>query len=94
MGFASLEAGAFTEAYTEFDLCLKRRGEATSVFMNDLPSYRYFPQVYYYLGRAQEGLKSPAAKESYQAFLKIKEKSMGDPLVEDAKRRLAGLKTP
>lgn len=94
MGFASLEAGAFTEAYTEFDLCLKRRGEATSVFMNDLPSYRYFPQVYYYLGRAQEGLKSPAAKESYQAFLKIKEKSPDARLVKDAKRRLAGLKTP
>jgi len=94
MGYASLEAGAFTEAYTEFDLCLKRRGEATSIFMNDLPSYRYFPQVYYYLGRAQEGLKSPAAKESYQTFLKIKEKSTGAPLVEDAKKRLAGLKTP
>jgi len=94
LGCASLEAGAFTEAYTEFDLCLKRRGEATSVFMNDLPSYRYFPQVYYYLGRVQERLKSPAARESYEIFLKIKEKSMGDPLVEDARTRLSVLKKP
>jgi tetratricopeptide (TPR) repeat protein len=92
MGHALLEAGAFTEAYTEFDLCLKRRGEAASVFMNDLPSYRYFPLVYYDMGRTQEGLRSPAARESYQIFLKIKEKSAGDPLVEDAKKRLASLK--
>ncbi len=94
MGYALLETGAFTEAYTEFDLCLKRRGEAASVFMNDLPSYRYFPQVYYYLGRTQEGLKSPGATESYQMFLKIKEKSRGGSLVDDAKRRLTTLTFP
>ncbi len=92
LGAASIEMGAFTEAYLEFDLCLKRRGEAASVFMNDLPSFRYLPQVYYYLGRAQEGLGSPAAAQSYRAFLEIKDKSSGLPLVEDAKKRLAGLK--
>ena len=37
---------------------------------------------------AQEGLKSPAASKSYQAFLAIKEKSVADPLVTEARRRL------
>jgi hypothetical protein len=49
------------------------------------------PQVYYYLGRSQEGLKIGAAKESYKKYLEIKILAVGDPLAEDAKRRLAGL---
>jgi tetratricopeptide (TPR) repeat protein len=89
LGRAYLEAEAYAEAYSEFELCLKRRGEAASVFINDLPSYRYFPPVFYYMGRAQEGLGSEAAAESYRSFLKIKEKAdPRDPLVADARNRL------
>jgi serine/threonine protein kinase/tetratricopeptide (TPR) repeat protein len=89
LGRAFIEAGAFAEAYSELDLCLKRRGEAASVLMNDLPSYRYFAPVQYYLGRAQEGLGSGAAAESYRGFLKIKERGdVGDLLTEDARTRL------
>ena len=92
LGRAYLEAKQFIEAHSEFDMCLKRRGEATSIFLDDFPSYRYFAPVYYYLGRAQEGLKSPAAKESYEKFLKIKENAdQGDPLVTDARRRINSL---
>ncbi|MCI0391496.1 MAG: protein kinase [Acidobacteria bacterium] len=90
LGRAYLELGAFTEASSEFEACLKRRGEATAVLLDDVPSYRYLPPVYYYLGRAQEGLRSPGAAESYRTFLTIKEKGDGDPLVADARRRLAG----
>ena len=89
LGRAYLEAGAFTEASSEFDVCLKRRGEATSVFLDDVPSYHVLPAVYYYQGRAREGLNSPGAAESYRTFLAIKEKGAGDPLVADAQRRLA-----
>jgi len=92
LGRAYLRAGAFAEAHSELEKCDKRRGEAAAVFLNDIPSFRYVPQVYYYLGRAQEGLKSPAARESYQKFLKIKEKAEpGDLLVEDTRRRLKNL---
>jgi tetratricopeptide (TPR) repeat protein/predicted Ser/Thr protein kinase len=88
---AYLEAKAFTQAHSELDVCMKRRGEAASIFLNDIPSFRYFPQVYYYLGRTQEGLKSPQARESYQTFLIIKAKDEGDPMVKDARRRLGAL---
>ena len=91
LGQAYLEAGAFSEAYAAFDTCLKRRGEATSIFFNDLPTYRYLPPVFYYLGRAQEGLKSPEAINSYKAFLSIKERGEEDWMVEDARRRLNNL---
>jgi eukaryotic-like serine/threonine-protein kinase len=89
MGRAYLDAGAFTEASSEFDVCLKRRGEATSVFLDDIPSYHLLPAVYYYQGRAREGLNSAGAAESYKTFLAIKEKGAGDPLVADAQRRLS-----
>jgi serine/threonine protein kinase/Tfp pilus assembly protein PilF len=92
LGRAYLEAKGFIEAHSELDMCLKRKGEAASIFLDDFPSYRYLAPLSYYLGRAQEGLKSPAAKESYQKFLAIKEKAdAGDPLVEDTKRRLNDL---
>jgi tetratricopeptide (TPR) repeat protein/predicted Ser/Thr protein kinase len=90
MGRAYLDAGAFTEASSEFDVCLKRRGEATSIFLDDVPSYHLLPAVYYYQGRAREGLNSPGAAESYKTFLSIKEKGAGDPLVADAQRRISG----
>ena len=58
LGRAYLEAGAFTEADSEFDQCMKRRGEAIELFMDNVPTYAYFPPVYYYEGRVREGMKS------------------------------------
>jgi tetratricopeptide (TPR) repeat protein/tRNA A-37 threonylcarbamoyl transferase component Bud32 len=93
LGRAYLQAEDYTAAYSEFEICIKRAGEAASVFLNDLPTYAYVPPVYYYFGRAQEGLGSEAAADSYDRFLKIKEKDDGtDPMVRDARRRLAGLR--
>jgi len=89
LGRAYLAAGMFTEAYTEFENCQKRRGEAASIFLDDLPTYHYYPPVLYYFGRAQEGLKSSGARDSFKAFLAIKETSEADPLVADARRRLS-----
>ena len=89
LGAAYLEAGAFAEAHSEFDLCTKRRGEAAVLFRDDSPTAWLVPPMHYYLGRAQEGLKSPGAAESYRAFLAIREKGGDDPLVTDARRRLA-----
>jgi tetratricopeptide (TPR) repeat protein/predicted Ser/Thr protein kinase len=83
-----VSAGKYAEADSELEVCLKRRGEATALFLDDSPTYHLFPPVYYYLGRAQEGLSSPAAAESYKTFLAIKAKG-NDPLVADARRRLA-----
>jgi tetratricopeptide (TPR) repeat protein/predicted Ser/Thr protein kinase len=90
-GRAYVEAGAFAEAGSELEVCLKRRGEATALFLDESPTYHLFPPVYYYLGRAQEGLKSPAASESYKTFLAMKEKGDKEALVADARRRLGSL---
>jgi len=90
LGLAYLAAGAFTEAYSEFELCKKRRGEAAAAFLDEEPTYRIYPPLLYYFGRAQEGLKSPAASESYKTFVAIRGNGAADSLLTDARRRLAG----
>jgi len=89
-GRAYFEAGHFPEALAEFELCLKRRGEATDVFFYDTPTLRYFPPVYYWLARTQQQLGVTAeAKQNYDHFLALRaETDHPDPLAADARRRL------
>jgi tetratricopeptide (TPR) repeat protein len=89
LGRAYLEAGLFTQADSEFDRCLSRRGEALALF-NDEPSFGYLPPVYYYQGRAREGLKTERFTESYREYIKIRGASHDDPLLQEVKRRAGG----
>ena len=88
LGRAYLEAGAFTEADSEFDQCMKRRGEAIELFDDNVPTYSYFPAVYYYQGRAREGMKSEGFADFYKTYLSIRGQSTEDPLVADIRHRL------
>jgi len=86
-GRAFLEGGFFAEAMDDFLTCQERRGEATAVFLDDLPTYRYMATLPYWLGRAQEGLGMAAeARENYTTFVGFRPE--GDPLADDARQRL------
>ncbi len=87
LGRAYLDAGAFAEADSEFDRCIKRRGEAILLFMDEVPTYGYFPLVYYYQGRVREGLKSSGFADSYRAYLNIRQKAGEDPLLAEVRHR-------
>jgi tetratricopeptide (TPR) repeat protein/predicted Ser/Thr protein kinase len=89
LGRAYLDAGAFAEADAEFDRCIKRRGEVLELFADDMPTYSYLPPVYYFQGRARDGLKSSGAADSYKAYLEIRGKAGEDPLIPEIRRRLA-----
>ena len=88
LGRAYLEAGAFTEADAQFDQCLKRRGEAIELFDDNVPTYEYLPPVYYYEGRAREGMKSASFADFYRSYLAIRGQSSDDPLAIDIRKRL------
>lgn len=88
LGRAYLEAGAFGEADSEFDTCIRRRGEVLELFMDDMPTYSFLPPVYYYQGRDREGLKSKGFADSYRAYLSIRGQSTDDPLLADIHQRL------
>jgi tetratricopeptide (TPR) repeat protein len=88
LGLVYLEAGAFAEADSEFDTCIKRRGETFELFDDGMPTYSYVPRVYYYQGRVREGLKSPGFADSYKTYLGIRGESNEDPLLSEIRRRL------
>lgn len=88
LGQAYLEAGAFTEADAQFDRCMKRRGEAMELFLDNVPTYAYFPPVYYDEGRTREGMKSEGFADFYKSYLSIRGQSSDDPLVADIRHRI------
>jgi eukaryotic-like serine/threonine-protein kinase len=88
LGRAYLEAGLFVEADSEFDRCMKRRGEALEIFQDNVPTFAYFPALYYNQGRVREGLKSPGFAEAYRTYLGIRGKASEDRLAVDIRRRL------
>jgi serine/threonine protein kinase/Flp pilus assembly protein TadD len=88
LGRAYLEAGEFVEADSEFDRCVKRRGEALEIFMDNFPTFAYFPLVNYYQGRVRQGLNSPGFAEPYRTYLSIRGRAGEDPLLADIHRRL------
>jgi serine/threonine protein kinase/tetratricopeptide (TPR) repeat protein len=90
LGFIYLRGGKYVEAEAEFEKCIARRGESAALFLDDKPSYGYFPEIYYHLASAQEHFGSPMAATNYRKFLDVK-KSTEDPLVRDASIRLAKL---
>jgi eukaryotic-like serine/threonine-protein kinase len=87
MGRAYLAAGLFAQADSEFDRCLSRRGEALALFIDEEPTYGYLPPVYYYQGRAREGLKTERFADSYREYINIRGNSKEDPLLAEVQRR-------
>jgi tetratricopeptide (TPR) repeat protein len=81
LGRAYLEADAFTEADSEFDRCSKRRGEIIELFLDNVPTYSYYPYVLYYQGRVSDGLKSAGAADFYRNYLDIRGQTTEDPLL-------------
>ena len=86
-GRAYLAAGLYAEALDEFSDCMNRRGEATAIFLDDLPTWRYTATLPYWLGRAKEGLGMRAeAQTDYSTF--VERRPQSDPLAADARQRM------
>ncbi len=90
LGVAYVEAGHYVEGLRELEACEKRRGEATAVFLNDVPSYRYLAPLPYWLARAQDGVgQKAAAAQNYKKYLTLRGTVARDPLAADARKRVA-----
>lgn len=92
LGIIYLEAGYAAEALSQFELCETRIAEASSLFLNDAPTWRYTATLKYWIARAHEAIdmRTPAVK-GYQAFLALRPEPTGDPLAVDARRRMIAL---
>jgi tetratricopeptide (TPR) repeat protein len=93
LGVAYVEAGGHdAEALSELDACLKRSGEATAIFLDDVPSYRYLATLPYWLGRAQVGVGlTRNATENFRQFLALRPDAARNPQAADARQRLAAI---
>jgi eukaryotic-like serine/threonine-protein kinase len=54
LGRAYFAAGATLQAESQFDRCVKRRGEALALFLDEEPTFAYFPPVLSYQDRLRE----------------------------------------
>jgi eukaryotic-like serine/threonine-protein kinase len=88
LGRVYLDAGAFPEADSEFDQCIRRRGEAIELFDDNVPTYAYLPPVYYFEGRVRQSMKSDGFADFYKTYLSMRGQSQEDPLVADVRHRL------
>ena len=88
LGHAYFQQGDYPAALSEFEECQRRRGEATALFLDDLPTFRYYATLPYWLGRARQ-MRTLDPATQYQEFLAIRGGAADDPLVIDARRRLA-----
>jgi len=88
LGRAYLAAGAYPQADSEFDRCLKRSGEALSLFLDEEPTSGFLPPVHYCQGQVREGLKSAGFAEPYRDYLAIRGAAGGDPMLADIRRRI------
>jgi len=87
LGRAYFEADYFVEAVDELTAARQRQGEATALFLDDLPTYHHAATLPYWLGRAQAeiGMGEDAA-ENFTLFLALR--PAGGPLTDDARQRL------
>jgi tetratricopeptide (TPR) repeat protein len=94
LGKAYLAGGANAEALSEFEACLERKGEATALFLDDIPTYHQVVDVYYWLGLSQQELGMVAGAMKNYSFL-VDQKSDLDKsaLTEDARSRLGILQS-
>ena len=87
-GVAYIDLRAYPDALSELEQCERRRGEATAVFLDDVPTYRYVVPLSYWLGRAHDGLGArEAATRNFNAYLGLRSPA-NDPLAKDAAARL------
>jgi tetratricopeptide (TPR) repeat protein len=83
LGRAYLAASAFPQADSQFDRCLKRRGEAISLFLDEEATLSALAPVYYYQGRVREAMQNARFYESYRTYLALRGRSTEDRLVRD-----------
>jgi eukaryotic-like serine/threonine-protein kinase len=88
LGRAYLQTeGAETRADSEFDECLKRRGEAVSLFIDEEPTYGQLPAVYYYQGLARQKIGTSGYRDSFKQYLAIRGNSTEDRLVKEVRAK-------
>ena len=87
LGRAYLEAGQFPQADSEFDRCLKRRGEALSLFLDEEPTYALLPAGLLLPGPRPRRAEERRLRRVVPRLPRHPRKSREDPLLADVRQR-------
>ena len=88
LGRAYLDAGAFPQADSEFDRCIKRRGEALALFLDEEPTYGVLPARVLLPGPRSRRPRRTRASPNRTARISTSAASpTEDPLLPDVRRR-------
>ena len=91
-GQAYALTGNQVEALGEFEICLERLGESTALFLDDVPTFQYHAELYYWLGRTKQAMGSlNGARQDLERYLALRVDSDDSPITRDARQRLAEL---
>jgi hypothetical protein len=69
---------------------MTRQGEALALFLDEEPTFGFFPAVEYYQGLVREGLGTAGFADSFRRYLEIRGAAGEDPLLPEVRRRAAG----
>jgi len=87
LGKAYLQAGYAAEALAEFEAVKSRRGEASAIFLDDVPTFRFLAELPYWTALAEREIGMiDAARQNLEAFLELRPN--GGLFVADARERL------
>lgn len=92
LGRALYASGDLDSALREFDLCSERIGEATALFLDDIPTIHYSAPLYYWLARTRHALGMVVdAREMLAFYVSLRDESDVSEWTVDARTRLAEL---
>ena len=87
LGKAYLQAGYAAEAMAEFEAVTSRRGEASAVFLDDVPTFRYLVELPYWSALAELEIgMSDSARQKFDKYLALRPND--GRYVADARARL------
>ena len=87
LGKAYLQANYPAEAMAEFEAAASRRGEASAIFLDDVPTFRYLAELPYWSALAELEIgMSDSARQKFEKYLALRPN--GGRYVADARARL------
>ncbi len=89
LGRAYAFAGYHAEALGEFEMCLRRIGESTALYLDDIPTFQYHAPLYYWLGRTKQEMgMNNEARDDLNYYLSLRVDADESPWTEDARQRI------
>ena len=92
LGRAYYASGFYAEALGEFEQCRDRLGEATALFLDDIPTFHHAAPLYYWLGQTKLSLgMTKQARADLEQYVSLRVDSDRSVTTESARSEVRKL---